>query len=532
MRLIIQFISVNIVTALLMFSDNTFGAEVVCDQSKNTKLIINDVFNLDEKDTLFIHSWANFLHIKTKEKTLFNESAFFLKKCVINQIDIEELERHLRSKKYIRNASVKQENNDAITVETWDNWSLLPTIDFSRKGGQNKFAFGIKDRNLLGLGIDAEIEYFSSDQRNGYKLDTSIPLFLHQNIHADIDLSNNNDGTAQSLFIRKDFVSFDTSNAYTFGFSNFDQIDTQYENGAVSSQFSHQQRFSTANWLWMDNNTLEDTLRFGLGFTSESHSFKPIEGAPLNNTTLPRDREFNYPFVSINYLQKEYVKLTNINLINHIEDFNLGWNIKASLGTDFSNNESSPFLLWQSSLSRGFRFTNNSFLFFNAMFEGERYNNSTFDNRAVFKLTTEYFHKINDQWGAYLKNTNQISHNQFLDSPIVLGGETGIRGYPLQYQHSDNNTQFTFEARYYPHINIYKLLELGAAAFIDTGKAFNKAEDSTTPSTWMTSIGLGARLYSTHSSESRVIHLDIIKPISSNDNVNNIEFRITTKHSF
>ena len=48
----------------------------------------------------------------------------------------------------------------------------------------------------------------------------------------------------------------------------------------------------------------------------------------------------------------------------------------------------------------------------------------------------------------------------------------------------------------------------------------------------MASVGLGARLYSTHSSESRVIHIDIIKPITSDANVNSVEFRITTKKSF
>ena len=114
----------------------------------------------------------------------------------------------------------------------------------------------------------------------------------------------------------------------------------------------------------------------------------------------------------------------------------------------------------------------------------------------------------------------------------MLGGETGIRGYPLQYQHGKHSTQFTFEARYYPHINIYKLLELAAAAFIDTGRVFGQAKPLQNQSSWMTSVGLGARLYSTHSSEARVIHLDIIKPVTADPNVNSIEFRVTTKQSF
>ena len=74
--------------------------------------------------------------------------------------------------------------------------------------------------------------------------------------------------------------------------------------------------------------------------------------------------------------------------------------------------------------------------------------------------------------------------------------------------------------------------DITRAAFIDTGRVFGQSELSKNQTTWMTSVGVGARLYSTHSSEARVIHIDIIKPLSSDENVNSIEFRVTTKHSF
>ncbi len=136
-----------------------------CNQKDKIEFKTNDIFNLEDSDTIFLHRWANFFHIKTKNKTLYNEAAFFIKKCDVSQADLEELERHLRGKKYIRDTRVsRNENSDKITVETWDNWSLMPTVDFGRKGGKNKYAIGIKDRNFLGLGIDAELESFTNEQ--------------------------------------------------------------------------------------------------------------------------------------------------------------------------------------------------------------------------------------------------------------------------------------------------------------------------------------------------------------------------------
>ena len=536
MKLVLKFFSISILMLTASFSGVAFSEVKKCDQSDNVKLITHDIFDLTDKDTIFLHHWANFLHIKTKQKTLLNESAFFLNKCQLKDEDLQELERHLRSKKYIRDASVTYNEDQQVEVQTWDNWSLLPTLEFGRKGGENKFAIGIQDRNLLGLGIDAEIEYFSNEQRTGYKLKTQFPLFLKNNINASIRLTSTDDGTSESVFLHKKFVSYDTNNAYEIGFNNFDQIDTQYENGIESNQYAHQKYFSTVNWQWLHKDSDTDTLRFGFGYTREKHFFSELAEPPLTSNlpslAIPSNRAFNYPFLSVEYLQKDYRKLTNLNSINQIEDFNLGWNASASVGSDINANEASPSLIWQSHLSKGFDVLDNAIWLFEASFEGEIYDNSSVENRLLLNINTEYFHKFNDRWGAYFKNANQFSKNQFLDSPIALGGESGVRGYPLQYQHGEHNTQFTFELRHYPHINIYKLLELGGAAFLDTGRVFGQSELSQNSSPWMTSVGLGARFFSTHSSEARVIHVDIIKPLSSAPNVNSVEFRITTKQSF
>ena len=125
-----------------------------------------------------------------------------------------------------------------------------------------------------------------------------------------------------------------------------------------------------------------------------------------------------------------------------------------------------------------------------------------------------------------------LSRNQFLDRPVELGDDSGVRGYPLQYQHGERTTQLTAELRYYPHINIYKLFELGGAAFFDAGKAFGESPVINVNNSFITSIGVGARFYSPHSSEAQVIHVDLVKPLSPSDVINSVEIRISTKHSF
>lgn len=511
----------------------TVLSQADCDQTKNVQFDTNDIFNLDDPDTIFIHYWANFFHIKTKEVTLLNESAFFLQKCEVNLADIAELERHLRKQKYIREAKVSTQENGKVKVETWDNWSLMPTVDFGRKGGTNKYAIGIKDRNLLGLGIDAEIEYFSNNQRTGYKLDTQFPLFLNQNLSATIRLSSNDDGSSQAVFLQKEFVSFDTGHAYKVGFDNYKQIDSQFQNGETVSQYNHDKSYSLAQWQWLAKDTATDTLRYGIGYIREKHNFTNLISTDLpSQSFVPEDRKFQYPFVSVEYLQKDYLKLSNFNLINQIEDFNLGWHISVLLGRDFSQSLQTPDAIWHSSVSKGVQTSASGYLFFDANFSGEWRSNQSAKDRLLLTFSTEYFHKFNESWGAYFKNANTLSRNAFLDDPVALGDDSGVRGYPLQYQHGERMSQFTAEARYYPHINIYKLFELGGAAFLDTGKAFGDSPVLNVNHSLLTSVGLGLRFFSTHSSDKKIIHLDVVKPISTDVSVNGVEIRITTKQSF
>lgn len=504
-----------------------------CDQNDIVEFEINDIFDLSDPDTIFIHRWANALHNRTKEITLRNDAAFFLKKCEIEEVDLHELERFLRNRKYISDATVKKNEEGKIVAETWDNWSLTPTLELGRKGGVNKYALGIKERNLIGLGIDADLEYFSNDQRTGYKFDTQFPIFSAQNISGTLRFTSNSDGSSRAVFLQKEFASFDTENAFMVGMDEFNQIDTQFQNGLDIAKYKHDKSSITANWQWLYEDKVHETIRFGVGFTKESHTFSELRDVPSANTGyLPSNRRQVYPYFQFEYLQKEFRELNNVHLINQIEDFNMGWHVKALMGSDLSGNALSPEFIWRSAINKGVQTSEAGFLFFNAHFSGELHSNETVKDSYRLDFSTEYFHKINAKWGAYFKNTNILTKNPYLDEPVTLGAESGVRGFPLQYQHGEHASQFTLEARYYPHINFYKVFELGGAAFIDAGKTFGNSTIENINKSTLVSLGIGARLYSSRSSETHVIHFDIIRPFSSDNNVSSIEFRITTKQSF
>lgn len=532
-----QSVIISLIFINMSFVTSTNAApqdnETGCGCNKHTVTFHpNTIFDEKGDDVLFLHHWANLLHITTKKITLENEAAFFLEKCEKTDQDLAELERHLRSRKYLRDAKVSADaSGKNIKVETWDNWSLMPTVSFGRKGGVNTYSVGIKDRNLFGLGIDAEIESFTNSQRSGYKFDTQIPLFQKQNTELSLRFSKNDDGRQKALFLTKIFASFYTPYAYNIGFDDEIRNDTIFQNGEDLTTYKHEIDYKTLSFSWLNFNTKKYNLRYSLGATRDFNHFSSAENYLSQPELLPRDRNFTYPWMGFEFTEQDFRELTNIHLITQIEDFNFGWHVKAQLGVADGKKNNSAWALWQANISKGFALNNNALLLFDFAFSGDIYDQQ--ENRYVVKTNTEFFYRFSKKWGYYFNNTNVFSQNQYLDQPITLGGDSGLRGFPLQYLHGNNSVKFTNELRYYPHINVFKLFELAGALFIDNGKISGGVAKTNIDQGWVHSLGIGARIYSAHAvGKSRVIHIDLAKPFSQNSQINGFELRLQAKQSF
>ncbi len=541
------FVALSLITSVIV--SNTFAQEVQTLESNTQEKTCNQgvqkvtfkpqtIFDENEEGFIFIHRWANAIHIDTKELTLENEATFFLSKCDKNFSDMAELERYLRSRKYLRDAKVTSDKMvENITVTTWDNWSLMPTISFGRQGGESTYSFGIKERNLLGLGIDAEFATYKNSQRKGYKMKTTIPLFRKQNIDLALRFADNDDGTQQSLFLKKHFVSFYTNDAYLLGFNEESRNDTIYQNSSELAIFAHDISYKNVEYAWLNFNNDNELVRYRVGLTQDLHEFSYTDNAENNPNSLflPQDRDFLYPWIGFDYIEKNFKKLTNIHLITQIEDFNHGWQFSSRLGLSDGSKENSAWALFQASINKGFEIHDNALLLMDIALSGDIYDQQ--DNRLLFNINTEYFYNIDKNWGVYLNNTNVMSDNQYLDKPVSIGGNTGVRGFPLQYQHGKHSVKFTSEIRYYPYINIFKLFDIAGAAFFDTGRTFGDIEaigvKQNIEDEWLYSVGIGARLYSPHSAGShQVIHVDFAFPQSDNPDINNFEIRVEAKQSF
>ena len=224
--------------------------------------------------------------------------------------------------------------------------------------------------------------------------------------------------------------------------------------------------------------------------------------------------------------------MSDIYLIEQPEDINLGWHYEAKFGVDFAQNPGQSGLAYHvdANINKGWQ-VDKGLLLFTA--NAESVFNQVNGDHFRLSASTEYFKRYNEFLGLYSRISAQSEQNPYLDLPVSIGDETGVRGYPLQYQHGDHSVSGTLEARFYTGYNVYKLLNVGFAGFFDIGRAWGGDDGQLNESDQvLSSIGVGARLYSSRSSHKNVIHLDVVKPLSSSENINTLEWRLQVKQSF
>jgi len=62
-----------------------------------------------------------------------------------------------------------------------------------------------------------------------------------------------------------------------------------------------------------------------------------------------------------------------------------------------------------------------------------------------------------------------------VDNQVLLGGDNGLRGYPLRYQDGTAQALWTIEQRFFSDWYPFRLFRVGAAAFFDMGRIWGNA---------------------------------------------------------
>ena len=121
----------------------------------------------------------------------------------------------------------------------------------------------------------------------------------------------------------------------------------------------------------------------------------------------------------------------------------------------------------------------------------------------------------------------------FTDKQLLLGGDSGLRGYPSRYQSGDRSFLINIEQRFYFNYELWQLFDTGAVVFADIGRAWFNDRDNGINGGILKDIGIGLRLSPTRAGKNVVLHLDFAIPLDKDDkDIGDIQINFEAKKSF
>ena len=498
------------------------------------RIFNRDIFDTDDpKEDYRIFRWVNTLHIQTREGVIERALLFKSGEPLVARL-IEESERVLRSTRYLFDVNLRvaawHDGVVDIDVETRDTWTLDPGISAGRSGGANSSGINLREYNLLGTGIALSLAHSSNVDRSGNEFQISNDRAFGTWTALRYSHASNSDGQRQAASVARPFYALDTPWAAGVSASNDDRIESVYNAGNVVSQYRHLQRLAEVYGGLSQGRVDGWVQRWSLGVSRQDNAYA-IEPGLAAPALLPPDDHLVAPFVRYELIEERFEKLQNRNQIGRSEIFALGLSSTAQLGRAFTGLGSSrDAWLYSGTVSKGFEPLPEHTLLASATLAGQYSGGQV--RRQRFGGQVQYYLPQNPHWLFYAAASGDRLTNPDPTDSLLLGGDNGLRGYPLRYQSGTRRMLFTLEERAYTDVYAWRLFRVGGAAFLDTGRAWGGDNINTVQPGWLANAGVGLRIFSVRAAFSNVLHLDLAFPLDPATNVKKMQFLVKTKASF
>lgn len=497
-------------------------------------LVKNDVFDTtDEREDKSLYRLINKLHIITKDHVIENQLLLEPGDEFSARL-AEESARILRRRKYLYDAKVEAINNrDGVVdlrVTTKDVWTLKPGLSVSRAGGENKIGVDLEELNLLGHGQTIRIARDEDVDRTSRAIDFRDPHIGNSRVFGALTISDNSDGHSNFVSLIRPFYALDSR--WSLGASAFDDDHRSafYALGEQAAAYQHEQQLYSLFGGWSAGLTDGWVRRYQAGVIFDDNQFAAVDAGSLP-ALIPENRRLNYPFVGLEILEDRFETTSNKEQIGRTEDFYMGQRLTATLGYSFEDFDADrSALLYVSEYSRGFGSLDSTALLTSIWAAGRLEGGDS--RNAIVGLNARFYSRQSRQrmFAASMEGIN--GHALDLDNMVQLGGDTGLRGYPLAYQSGDSRVVFSVEQRYFWDWYPFRLFRVGGAVFADVGRVWGKNPVGEANQGWLRDVGFGFRFAPTRTGFRKMVHLDIAFPLDGDASVDDIQILLQSKSSF
>jgi hypothetical protein len=510
-------------------------AELEADHAVIGQVLLDNqnIFDLNNpKDDTKLFRLANRLHYKTRQSVIRNQLLFKPGQPYSRRV-LDESERILRADGYFYDAWIRaigyHDGKVDLRVTTKDVWTLNPGFNYGRSGGTNSTGVQLQDTNVLGSGADVVLSHSVTIDRTSSLLSVSDQHIMGSFVAVGANYGDLSDGRIRELTVQQPFYALDTHwAAGAYGINDL-QTDSLWDRSQIVDQFQDLHQGAQIFGGWSEGLQNGWVRRWSTGLTYDEHLFTPTS-AWTGVSTIPDDRRFVYPWVQFDLVQDDYLRLWNHDQIARTEDFYLGTAVSLRAGwADSSLGSSQGALIFQSSASKGFRSDRTALLLFGD-FSGRISNGELYN--GVMDASVRYYAEQSKNWLFFTTLVGTKGWRLDLDDQILLGGDNGLRGYPLRFQDGSARALWTVEQRYFTDWYPFRLVRVGAAIFFDAGRTWGTVPLADPSLGLLKDFGFGLRFGNARSGLGNVVHVDLAFPLDAGAGISRVQFLVSTEARF
>lgn len=477
---------------------------------ENIYVIRRQIFDTSiPSENKLVYRAINHLHIATKEKTV-REQLLFKKGDRYDPDLALETERALRRILRLRDVRVRPvpvgKRGVDVLVEAQDTWTTEPFIGVSGSGEKTKYTMGIRERNLAGYGKEVGFIYKKEPDLVTRSFSYDDPALLGTRLRLAGDYADTAEGSSRSLSIEKPF----SSSLTPYGFKTSGAYDKHesvlYENGKEVNRFVTENKNLGGGIAFSVGSTVRRVRRLGLGY-NYLHEKK---GGKSGSAPSFTDNKYHLFGPALEIQKIRFIDITHIRLYSRVEDYNMGPSLSASVGVSQTRwtPEAENATVVAGQYAHG-RLWGPRRFGLATLKENARYENGW--ENAQTRLDLEYYDRARNgyTWAGHLA-WDQILHPDE-DTELLLGGTSGLRGYPVNAFAGNRLVQANLENRLFLVDEVFEFFGVGAVGFVDAGYVWPRG---TAPQLGDLRVGYGAglRFHLTRASLGQVLRFDLAWP--------------------
>lgn len=509
----------------------TRGAEI-----GSITIEVHDVFDTDTPpENKRLYKVANGIHKKTHEAVIRRE-LLFGEGDLYEPALVQETERNLRGLPFIRRvetiAVVNSSGTVDVLVRTYDAWSLEVITNVKRAGSVTDTKAGIAESNLLGQGKSVTAVYDRDGTAQSETFSWRDPQFAGKSHLIFTAEGEARPGSRRAkLGLERPFFASIAGSALGFS-AEYGENSVPVFQGATQTGTARRHAGDAGfNYGIAVATSTQRTRHVRTGLMFHRANFQAIPEAGPGAPGPPE--QFLFLQLGADWEELRFVKERHIQKFSHDEDFNLGLGVFPSLswappGLQRVFNDRESQVLPSVTVRKGFG-RGDQLLFLDGSY-ASRFVNGSNGNRVASTEVLYFYRGLPRQTVAVHAG---FDHGWRLDpaQPLTLGESNGLRGYGLSHFMGDRRFTANLEDRLYLAENVWRLLDVGAVAFADTGYVWPAGEPRRLGDL-KSSVGVGLRLAPSRSASNDPVRVDLARALNPNGTRSRWTLSILAGHAF